>query len=86
MIQRIVQILEGMEDFCHPKKNMFLPIRKGIVKAKEVIKKLGLGNESHESFHISLEYFLGLQVAKVKEKEEKARSEKSLAGLVNKEC
>ena len=64
MIQRIAQILEGMEDFCHSNKNMFLPIGEGIATAKEVIKKLGLSNENHESFLISLEYFLGLQVAK----------------------
>ena len=74
-----------MDDFCHFQKNVFLPTREGIAKAKEVIKKLGLSNESHESFLISLEHILGLLVAKVKEKSAEARSTKRLAGLVNEE-
>ena len=43
---------------------------------------LGLSNESHETHLTSMEYLLGLQVAKEKEKVE-ARSPKRLAGLVN---
>ena len=30
MIQRIIQILEGMKDFCRSMKNMFLSISKSI--------------------------------------------------------
>ena len=82
MIQRITQIMEEMEKFCQTKKNMFLPIREGIAAAKE-IKKLSNSNEKHGSFLISLEYFLGLQVAKDKEKEEVARRVKKLASLVH---
>ena len=37
IIQSIIQILEGMEDFCRSKKNMFLPIREGIAEAKEEV-------------------------------------------------
>ena len=72
MIQRIAQISEGMDDFCRSKKNMFLPFREGIAKAKEEIRMLGLSNESHETPLISLKYFLGLQVAKDEEKEVEA--------------
>ena len=86
MIQRIAQILEGLDDFCRSKKNMFLPIREGIAKAKEEIKMLSLSNESDEIFLISMESFLGLQVSKDKEKEVEARSAKRLAGFVNEEC
>ena len=51
MIQRITQILDGMEELRH----------------------------------ISLQYFLGLQVAKDKEKEGEARRAKRLASLVHEE-
>ena len=65
---------------------MFLPIRGGIAKAKEEIKMLGLSNESHEMFLISVEYLLGLQIVKDKDKEVEAKSAKRLACLVNEEC
>ena len=73
MIQRITQILEKMKEFCHTKKNMFLPIREGIAVAKEEIEKLSASNKKHGSLLISLEYFLGLQVSKDKKKEEAIR-------------
>ena len=85
VIQRITQIMEEMEKFCQTKKNMFLPIREGIAAAKKEIKKLSNSNEKHGRFLISLEYFLGMQVAKDKEKEEKARRAKKLASLVHEE-
>ena len=85
MIQRIAQILEGMGDFCRSRK-MLLSIREGIAKAKEEIRILGLSNVSHETHLISLEYFLGLQVAKDNEREVEARSAKKLTGLVSEEC
>ena len=85
MIQRIIQILEEMEEFHHTKKNMFLPIREGIAVAKEEIKKLSPSNKNHGSFLISLEYFLGLQVAKDKDKDVEARRAKRLASLVHEE-
>ena len=62
-----------MEEFCHTKKNMFLPIREGIDAAKKEIKNLSNCHKIQGSFLISLEHFLGLQVAKYKEKEEEAR-------------
>ena len=86
MIQKMAQILEDMGEFCHTKKNMFLPIREGIVVAKKEIQKLRASNEKHRSYLISLEYFLGLQVAKDKEKEEAARRARKLASLVHEEC
>ena len=46
---------------------------------------LDLSNESREMFLISVEYFLGSQVAKDKEEVE-ARSAKRLADFVNEEC
>ena len=85
MIQKITQIMEEMEKFCQTKKNMFLPIREGMAAAKKEIKKLSNSNKKHGSFLISLEYFLGLQVAKDKEKEEEARSAKKLASFVHEE-
>ena len=86
MTQRITQILEGMEDFCHSKKNMFLPIREGTAQAKEELGRLHRCNASHESILSSLMYFLGVQVAKDKEKEAKTRSAKCQANVVNEEC
>ena len=32
MIFSITQILEGMQDFCRSKKNMYFPIREGITE------------------------------------------------------
>ena len=85
MIQIITQIMEEMEKYCQTKKNMFFLIREGIAAAKKKIEKLSNSNENHGSFFISLEYFLGLQVAKNKEMEVEARRAKRLASLVNKE-
>ena len=51
---------------------MFLPIREGIAAAIKEIKNLSVSNEKHGNYLISLEYFLGLQVDKDKEKVEEA--------------
>ena len=83
VIQRIAQILDGMEDFCHSKKNMFLPIREGIAKKKEELDMLLLSNGSHKIFLLLLEHFLGAQVAK--DKEAQMRCAKRQADLVNEE-
>ena len=61
-----------MQEFFHTKKNMFLPIREGIAAAIKEIKNLSVSNEKHGNYLISLEYFLGLQVDKDKEKVEEA--------------
>ena len=61
---------EGMEIFCRSKKNMVLSIRKGISDA--LIK--------------TLEYFLGMKVAKDREKETEMRRANRRVNLVSDGC
>ena len=77
---------QRMKNFCHIMKNMFLPIREGLAEAKVELGRLRHSNARHESFLSSLGYFLGVQVAKHKGKETKARRAKRQANFMNEEC
>ena len=55
MIRGITQILEGMQDFCRSKKNMFLFIRETITAVERELGRLHRCYVSHKSFLSSRE-------------------------------
>ena len=68
ILKKVESLLEKMESFSRTKKNMQLPIRDGIQKAKKELGALRYDIEDTVCDHDSFEYLMrGLMVNKIKE-------------------